>query len=243
MMDYISKHFLVISAILTVFGSVVSTIFIAGYIFAFDSKMIWIIEYQDLIKFTLIGIAILSASAGLIINLLQDGLVIYNSSGKYRIISIFIVIFGLAILFSIQLLPQYYAGNFSGIIKSVYLLFASIMIIISVVIITNHFNKIKSGNAILSSMSSWEASLIIGTVYILGYSYGFYIKGSNDKLHDIVVKDKSNFKTIYDNSNIILILSHHAIFEQGINVIVIPTADIVRIRTSKNKLLPLDSSR
>ena len=61
-MDFITKHFAVLSVALAVFGATTSIIFIAAYLRVFDWRLIWIIEYADVLKIGLIAVALFSAS-------------------------------------------------------------------------------------------------------------------------------------------------------------------------------------
>jgi hypothetical protein len=57
-LDFITKYFVVLSAVAIAAGSSIVIIFIYGYFAIFDWNLIWIIEYPDIAKFTLIVIAL-----------------------------------------------------------------------------------------------------------------------------------------------------------------------------------------
>jgi hypothetical protein len=63
MLDFLTKHFAVLSAGLTGLAATLAMIFVFAYLSVFDWNLIWIIEYPDIIKFCLIGIGIASGSA------------------------------------------------------------------------------------------------------------------------------------------------------------------------------------
>ena len=58
MLDFLTKYFAVLSAVAVAAGSSFVVIFVFGYLAVFDWNLIWIIEYQDIAKFTLVGVAI-----------------------------------------------------------------------------------------------------------------------------------------------------------------------------------------
>lgn len=99
-MDYITRHFLALSAGATCFGAMVAIMFVAGYLTVFDRAIIWVVEYPDLIKFALIGVAVFAAYTGFIGGPIQDLFAIGRQSGKVKFISVGLLIaffLGLAI--------------------------------------------------------------------------------------------------------------------------------------------------
>ena len=58
--EYLTKHFAVLSVMATVVGATLAVIFIAAYLRVFDWRLIWIIEYPDILKVALVTIAVFS---------------------------------------------------------------------------------------------------------------------------------------------------------------------------------------
>jgi hypothetical protein len=58
--DFATKHFAVLSVAITVFGATMAIIFIAAYLRVFDWRIIWVIEYADVLKVGLIVVAVFS---------------------------------------------------------------------------------------------------------------------------------------------------------------------------------------
>jgi hypothetical protein len=50
-LDLVTKHFAVLSTVITVSGVMISSIFFASYLAVFDRSLIWLIELSDLAKF------------------------------------------------------------------------------------------------------------------------------------------------------------------------------------------------
>lgn len=63
LLAFATEHFLVLSAVLLVAAVAAGTFFLAGYLSVFDWRLIWVIEYADILKVGLVGLA---AVAGLI---------------------------------------------------------------------------------------------------------------------------------------------------------------------------------
>jgi hypothetical protein len=60
--EFASKHFILVSALTIVGGVLCATIFLYGYLLIFDWRLIWIIEYTDVLKVGLVAVAIVSSS-------------------------------------------------------------------------------------------------------------------------------------------------------------------------------------
>jgi hypothetical protein len=68
MLEFLTKHFLVLSSLLVGVASAISMIFLTAYLAVFDWSLVWLIEYSDLAKLALIGIAVISSILGFITN-------------------------------------------------------------------------------------------------------------------------------------------------------------------------------
>jgi hypothetical protein len=72
MLDFLTKNFAVISAAITGLAACMAMAFLFAYLSVFDWNLIWIVEYTDIIKFCLIGAAILSSSAWFVFGVFDD---------------------------------------------------------------------------------------------------------------------------------------------------------------------------
>jgi hypothetical protein len=59
----IAQHFLVFSALALVVAVVLGTLFLGGYLSVFDWRLIWVIDYPDILKF---GLVVTAGAAGLV---------------------------------------------------------------------------------------------------------------------------------------------------------------------------------
>ena len=62
LLSFITAHFAVFSLLGLVVIVLCSTLFVYGYLSAFDSQLIWIIEYTDILKFGLVALALISSA-------------------------------------------------------------------------------------------------------------------------------------------------------------------------------------
>jgi hypothetical protein len=62
-LEFANAHFLLVSGIALFLGAITATVFLYGYVSVFDWRLIWIVDYQDILKVGLVAIAILSGFA------------------------------------------------------------------------------------------------------------------------------------------------------------------------------------
>ena len=60
-LDFLTKHFLVLSSAIAAAGLFLAVITLAGYNHAFDVRLLWIVEYSDLVKIGLVFVALICA--------------------------------------------------------------------------------------------------------------------------------------------------------------------------------------
>jgi hypothetical protein len=75
MLEQIGKNIAALTAIATAAIAMIGTIFIASYLTIFDWSLVWLIEYSDIAKIGILGVALASGSAVLIYNFVD---VIYD---------------------------------------------------------------------------------------------------------------------------------------------------------------------
>src|SRR5690242_10382348 len=81
-MDFITKHFAVISVAMAAIGATLAIIFIAAYLRVFDWRIIWTIEYTDVLKIGLIVVAVLSSFAWYVWSSARDAIDLATKSGR-----------------------------------------------------------------------------------------------------------------------------------------------------------------
>src|SRR5262245_55412720 len=62
LLNFITAHFAVFSLLGLVVTVLCSTLIVYGYLSEFDSQLIWIIEYTDILKFGLVALALISSA-------------------------------------------------------------------------------------------------------------------------------------------------------------------------------------
>jgi hypothetical protein len=61
-LDFLTKHFWVLSTAITSLLAAVTFLFISSYLSVFDYSLIFIIEYTDILKFTFILLSIVAGA-------------------------------------------------------------------------------------------------------------------------------------------------------------------------------------
>src|SRR4051812_36071906 len=80
MIEFTTKHFAVLSTVVTAAAVVAVTVFLTAYLAVFDWSLVWLVEYSDIAKFGLIALAFLSGSI-YFINMYADDLRRMTSTG------------------------------------------------------------------------------------------------------------------------------------------------------------------
>jgi hypothetical protein len=227
MMDFATKNFLVLSSIVLAVSAALSMVVLGSYLAVFDWNLIWLIEYGDLTKLFLIGAALVSSVATMLIYQAQDMYSwIIKGAKSWKVViwatvAINLLIHGVAVYYDVH------SGNgleFYNAFRG-----ASFLLFVFVIYIAfRDYQVWQTGNwiAISNQIAGWI--ILLGMV---GATYGYYVKdvvGANAR--DVWTKEEKFF-----NAKIIMLLSHHVAFIADKNIIVLPTSEITRI-VSRPKL-------
>lgn len=230
MIEYATKHFLVLSAIATIVGAAMSALFAYGYLLVFGSGLVWILEYSDLLKLALIGVIFLLAYVSIITVFVQEIPKIVKSENK-KMRNITLVALTVSLI-AIYVLPEYKIFLGDDIWNKLRILTVSFLILFSMttlIMSIDVINRLVSAQVITFQMYVSFGISVMLVVFVFGCCRGLYVKTSKDSLVEIIARDKGNIETIYRESKIIMMLSHHAIFQNSDNVVVIPASDVVKI--------------
>src|ERR1700736_2591178 len=79
--EFASKNFALLSVSIAIFSAVMAIIFIAAYLRVFDLRLIWIIEYPDILKIGLTVVALFSGFSWYIFSSSQDAINLTTKHG------------------------------------------------------------------------------------------------------------------------------------------------------------------
>ncbi|WP_156412227.1 hypothetical protein [Bosea sp. Root483D1] len=219
-----------LSAIATIVGAAMSALFAYGYLLVFGSGLVWILEYSDLLKLALIGVIFLLAYVSIITVFVQEIPKIVKSENK-KMRNITLVALTVSLI-AIYVLPEYKIFLGDDIWNKLRILTVSFLILFSMttlIMSIDVINRLVSAQVITFQMYVSFGISVMLVVFVFGCCRGLYVKTSKDSLVEIIARDKGNIETIYRESKIIMMLSHHAIFQNSDNVVVIPASDVVKI--------------
>jgi hypothetical protein len=223
-MDFLTKHFLPLSFIVVIASAAFSMVVLTSYLTVFDWNLVWLVEYSDITKLSLIGVAFVSSTATLIINQTLDAYAwIVKGSKLFRN-----TIFGVA---AINLAVSAYAIYNDIRTSNGHEAYHSLRAITLFVFLGALFILFRSRDRILRS-EFYATTNFIGAIVILlgslGATYGYYVRDVSKETREIWTSNEKFLK-----SKIIMLLSHHVAFLANDKVVVLPTQNIERIISDK----------
>lgn len=218
-LDFFTKHFLVLSLALLLSAAALSMLFLVGYLSVFDWNLIWLVEYTDLTKLFLVMAAltmvVFSASSFVLMNV--DVVIKLNVSRK-----IWFAVFCVIVLLVVIALIVHVFPNLSSVPRFYLFLTNSIVTVILMFFLFSMTLRRWSTFSSLAVIA--QTGLFAGTIGLLGVTFGYYVSDESQSLQDVSTKDAK-----YTDSKIIMMLSHHVAFVSLGRVIVVPTSDVTKI--------------
>jgi len=231
LIDFLTKNFAVVSAAVLGVGCAAAMTFTFSYLAVFDWTLIWLVEYPDIAKFILIAIGFISSFMITfpifnVINIMFSVAMTGDKIGKYSLIVYIITIF---IIMSVAIFGSAHSHTY----KFGYIVYLSIAAIMFIFVITASLILYRAIVKNYAQIQIFELfSLLPVFVFIIamtGLAAGNYTKYSY--LHTLDLTTKSETIT---GVLTIMILSRYSIFYINQKIIVIQTADIVKITSNSS---------
>jgi hypothetical protein len=226
MIDFLTKNLALVSAAITLFSACMVMVFLFAYLSVFDWNLIWIIEYSNIIKFSLIGIAFMSGSAFLlyiIFNHVHDWLIFGTKQGRITIILLLTIY---VLLLALSLYKDIYVTSNPTTEYDIYA-FLSYVLLIAFAIQCMRIYKARE------NISVWMVSLALTSLIVLtgifGHTYGLRIRDISDIRHEVFMREQGGLRHIFGDATIVLLTSHHTIIKVGSTVVTLPSNDIAQI--------------
>ena len=219
--EYLTKHFAVLSVMATVVGATLAVIFIAAYLRVFDWRLIWIIEYPDILKVALVTIAVFSGFSFYIWSAAADAINLTTRHSRGRLIS---YAFGLALWCGSLIMYLYLDYHSTDPHYGLHLMLHLAILAIIGLILTgvNGIREFPNQNANEVALLIF---LIVANVTTLGSAFGYYAKDGNGFNYNVFLK----VEELHD-VGVIMITSHHVVlFLKNKSIILVPSADVVKI--------------
>jgi uncharacterized protein (DUF3820 family) len=227
-MEWLTKNFVVVSAIVVLGAAAASVLFLISYLVVFDWTLIWFVEYSDLTKLFITFGALAGGFVFVIIMLWQS---YYDAEHSEHLPStvmwfqrktIPFVTFGELTLIGlgIDLYHDFTTEN-SHVLFHFEFATSQLGFILLLFAIFDGYSRLIDGNLL-----QIVAVLIItvGLVTMTGRTFGRYAREVVEPHVTIWAK-----RDEFPNGRIIMWFSHHVAFYTGKKVIVLPTADIAQV--------------
>jgi hypothetical protein len=227
-MEFLTKHFVALSALIIASASVLAMVFLTSYLGTFDWNLVWLIEYSDLAKFGLMAVAVITPLLSLLYNQIDAvrSWVSLNQKGSRNL-----VIFIVAITLLVAVWDVYFDITHKTGRATFDVMYAvSILLILSAAAFA--FWMLKN----IPERPNWKntaPALFFSTCFLLavtGNTFGYYVRDVSTERSDVITKNET-----FTNVRIIMMLSHHVVFLTDQRVTIVPTVDIIKIISTAAK--------
>jgi hypothetical protein len=221
-LETVRENFGPISAFAGLTALLGSTVFLYGYLSVFDWRLIWVIEYSDVLKFGLIIFAVLTGSLYFLQGYATDAYnAVFNEDLKKRLWWAKMATFMFFLSFTTKI--------WSDETNEVHYYMLHVMMHLSVLLIgvitIAAVLRFKSWK--ITTLHDWanDAILAVFVLSIFGQTFGYYTRDMEGFKHDVVLKGVE-----MKNVGVVMITSHHTVLysDKG-DVIVVPSADVNQI--------------
>jgi hypothetical protein len=220
LLQFVKEHFALTSALAIVTGVTLATVFLYGYLSVFDSRLFWLVQYQDILTFSLIAVATIGAVSSLI----PPTFATISASGLVKGVPEwgFIVFVGIILVVGIA---QTLFGEYrSPEPQYSHIVFGFITIFLCACVVFTFTRFIHLGTWPNTIQMGWVLAVTMTAAYSFGTWLGFSVLQSKANNQDILLKSET-----INKAKIVMATSHHTILYKDNVVYVVPTADIVKI--------------
>jgi hypothetical protein len=225
--QFVKENIVAISAIALVAGVVWATVFLYGYLKVFDWRLLWIVQYPDILGFALIAVALIGGSATLVAvsidSLFLSGVMKGSPNWKY--------IFGWIGTYAVLVAFVLYAEHLSATPHYNHLLYGLAALASGLafeVVIVSWFYARQWPNLV---QLGWASCSAVAFAFVLGSWLGYTVLESSANNVFVVLKDET-----MEEAKLIMIMSHHTIFYVERKIVIVPTDDVRRITSGSLNL-------
>ncbi|MGO9401587.1 MAG: hypothetical protein ACLP19_27655 [Xanthobacteraceae bacterium] len=218
--EKITQHFAVISTTITATAILSSTVFLYGYLSVFDWRLIWIIEYGDVLKFGLVVLAVLASFAGLYSIYVEDAYDFIAKPERRSFLVKIITLFFFISFASHMLADETGKEHFYMLHITLHL---SWLALIGLVVIAAFHISQKTP---ITGKFVWDNLVLITiTLGLFGTTFGYYTRDTFGFRHTVSIKGNE-----MRDVGVVMITSHHTVlYTKDGDVLVAPTPDVSQI--------------
>jgi hypothetical protein len=226
MIDFLTKNFALVSAAITVLSACMVMVFLFAYLSVFDWNLIWIVEYSDIIKFSLIGVAFISGSAYFVFTIFDHAhkwLIFDTKQGRTTII---VLLAMFVLMLAIDLYYDIYVASNPTTEYHIYVFLSYVFLVVFAIACMGMYKDREN-------ISAWVVGPALGSLMVLigifGRTYGLRIRDISDIRHEVIMREQGSWRHIFGDATIVLLTSHHTILKVGSTVVILPSNDIAQI--------------
>jgi hypothetical protein len=215
-LTFLSEHFALISALVFVVATLAAAVFMYAYVSVFDWRLIWLVEYSDVLKVGLVGVGVVSGFAGFVWSVASN----ISADTKRRGVP---AIFG-GVLWSISLtvaLWTEYRSDEPKYMLPILIHLCVIAVCIQSYIFVGSFKDITRVNAKHLLVNIFA---LVATVTLIGSTVGHWNRDTSGFKRDVSLKEG-----VLREVGLVMITSHHAVLYGNETVTVVPIADVTKI--------------
>lgn len=138
------------------------------------------------------------------------------------------------VFFAAFLLFEYYYTDRQQIWASAYFSLSVFITSISFLLLTGLISDFRKDLAnITGRRLAIVVLLVVACATVVGKAFGVSVRDAKGVSQQITIRDRTNKESIFENAKIVMILSHHIIFNHDGRVYTFPSADVTQITSGK----------
>jgi hypothetical protein len=221
-LENVREYFGPISAFAGLTALLGSTVFLYGYLSVFDWRLIWVIEYSDVLKFGLIIFAVLTGSLYFLQGYATDAYrAAFSEDPKKRLWWAKAVTFWFFLSFGSKIL-----SDETSEVHYYMLHFMTHLSVLLIGLVTVHVVlRFKNWKGLTPHDWANDAIGVVLILSVFGQTFGYYTRDMDGFKHDVILKGVE-----MKDVGVVMITSHHTVLysDKG-DVIVVPSADVNQI--------------
>jgi hypothetical protein len=214
--EFLSQHILLVTALAAVTGVATATAGLSAYLRVFDWRLIWVIEYPDVLKWGLVAVGMVLPLAYFAWAFMRDAIDWVLGSSKYGIIIglvIWVVSLTAWLVFDYRSAEPHYALTF----------FVHMAVLLLIMTTVNIAQSVKLWPVSLRGLAG-DFVLVIATAGVIGTAIGHVFRDSAGFQQHVTTKT-----TEYRSVGLVMITSRYVIIYDRDHVVTIPVEDVRRI--------------
>jgi hypothetical protein len=221
--EFISEHFLLISAIVIALAVAATAAGLGAYLRVFDWRLIWIIEYADVLKWGLVALVLLSAFAfsGLyLIDSMEDA-----TKANWRRIKIGLALWALS--FVGALVANYYASPEPGRQSLLIALHMTALMIAATTLVI--VGTVRSGFRLRHVLG--DVVIFIVTAGFVGTAIAHFVRDLDGFKHNVAIKEGPEYRSV----GLVMMTSRYVVLWDRDHALILPVDDISKIEGSRRR--------